>query len=64
MKPSISTAAHPSPIFRVHGELSHEAIAALARLLIDHARRELEAERAEGQVDAEDHQHQAKECQV
>lgn len=35
-----------APTFAVHGELSPRAIAALARNLIAHARRELDAERA------------------
>jgi hypothetical protein len=32
------------PTFTVHGEFPPRAISALARILIDHARREIEAE--------------------
>ena len=56
MKPSASSVAAPA-VFRVHGELTQPAIAALARLLIDHARRELDEEqRRDDQADDGDHQ--------
>lgn len=42
---AMTTAAAP-PTFRVHGQLTPAAISALARLLIAHARREIEAEAA------------------
>ena len=58
------TANPAATTFRVHGELSQQAIAALARLLIDHARRELDEEqRREAQAEHDDHQQQ-QECQV
>ncbi len=57
--------APTAPVFHVHGELSQPAIAALARLLIDHARRELaEEHRGEGQEHDDHLLSQEQECQV